>query len=145
MVPPLKESHLIYICGAKHLCRYTEQQWRFLLEKSLLYPSNFTLFHLLHNNKVLFLSISTFTEQNPLRGTFFYKKWQTFAMSFFFKKNWNFVCWCCLNYSTDANQNLKSVKIREDWRKKSRPIPPGGTYPAKDHCRFIILLFFFLI
>ncbi|NP_001309778.1 coenzyme F420 hydrogenase_dehydrogenase beta subunit-like [Solanum lycopersicum] len=34
----------------------------------------------------------------------------------------------------DANQNLKSVKIREDWRKKSRPIPPGGTYPAKDHC-----------
>ncbi|XP_015088184.1 7-hydroxymethyl chlorophyll a reductase, chloroplastic [Solanum pennellii] len=34
----------------------------------------------------------------------------------------------------DANRNLKSVKIREDWRKKSRPIPPGGTYPAKDHC-----------
>ncbi|KAL3359908.1 hypothetical protein AABB24_016416 [Solanum stoloniferum] len=34
----------------------------------------------------------------------------------------------------DANQNPKSVKIREDWRKKSRPIPPGGTYPAKDHC-----------
>ncbi|KAM3326942.1 7-hydroxymethyl chlorophyll a reductase, chloroplastic isoform X1 [Capsicum chacoense] len=34
----------------------------------------------------------------------------------------------------DTNQNTKSVKIREDWRKKSRPIPPGGTYPAKDHC-----------
>ncbi|KAF3652093.1 hypothetical protein FXO37_17664 [Capsicum annuum] len=35
----------------------------------------------------------------------------------------------------DTNQNTKSLKIREDWRKKSRPIPPGGTYPAKDHCR----------
>lgn len=30
----------------------------------------------------------------------------------------------------------KSVKLRDDWRQKSRPIPPGGTYPAKDHCRF---------
>ncbi|GAY66842.1 hypothetical protein CUMW_252020 [Citrus unshiu] len=28
----------------------------------------------------------------------------------------------------------KSVKLREDWRKRSKPIPPGGTYPAKDHC-----------
>jgi 7-hydroxymethyl chlorophyll a reductase len=28
----------------------------------------------------------------------------------------------------------KKVKLREDWREKSRPIPPGGTYPAKDHC-----------
>ncbi|KAH9681432.1 7-hydroxymethyl chlorophyll a reductase [Citrus sinensis] len=33
----------------------------------------------------------------------------------------------CLNGS-------KSVKLREDWRKRSKPIPPGGTYPAKDHC-----------
>uniref|UniRef100_A0A803MUB5 7-hydroxymethyl chlorophyll a reductase, chloroplastic n=1 Tax=Chenopodium quinoa TaxID=63459 RepID=A0A803MUB5_CHEQI len=30
--------------------------------------------------------------------------------------------------------NSKSVKVRPDWREKSRPIPPGGTYPAKDHC-----------
>lgn len=37
----------------------------------------------------------------------------------------------------DANTNPKSVKLREDWRKKSKPIPPGGTYPAKDHCRLI--------
>lgn len=36
--------------------------------------------------------------------------------------------------SRDANPNPKSVKLRDDWRKKSRPIPPGGTYPAKDHC-----------
>lgn len=33
--------------------------------------------------------------------------------------------------------NSKSVKkLRSDWREKSRPIPAGGTYPAKDHCRF---------
>ncbi|BBG92617.1 coenzyme F420 hydrogenase family / dehydrogenase, beta subunit family [Prunus dulcis] len=30
--------------------------------------------------------------------------------------------------------NSKSLKLREDWRQRSRPIPPGGTYPAKDHC-----------
>ncbi|KAL5990228.1 hypothetical protein ACLOJK_011125 [Asimina triloba] len=28
----------------------------------------------------------------------------------------------------------KSTNVRDDWRKRSRPIPPGGTYPAKDHC-----------
>ncbi|CAN6476938.1 unnamed protein product [Victoria cruziana] len=27
-----------------------------------------------------------------------------------------------------------SGKIREDWRERSRPIQPGGVYPAKDHC-----------
>lgn len=26
------------------------------------------------------------------------------------------------------------MKLRDDWRQRSRPIPPGGTYPAKDHC-----------
>ncbi|KAJ1694343.1 hypothetical protein LUZ63_011041 [Rhynchospora breviuscula] len=26
------------------------------------------------------------------------------------------------------------VKIRDDWRNKSKPIRPGGVYPAKDHC-----------
>ncbi|XP_023909464.1 7-hydroxymethyl chlorophyll a reductase, chloroplastic isoform X1 [Quercus suber] len=37
--------------------------------------------------------------------------------------------------SKDGNsESSKSVKLREDWRKRSRPIPPGGTYPAKDHC-----------
>lgn len=35
---------------------------------------------------------------------------------------------------SSSSQESKAVKIREDWRKKSRPIPPGGTYPAKDHC-----------
>ncbi|KAM7253183.1 hypothetical protein ACFE04_008876 [Oxalis oulophora] len=24
--------------------------------------------------------------------------------------------------------------LREDWRNRSKPIPPGGTYPAKDQC-----------
>ncbi|GMH28393.1 hypothetical protein Nepgr_030236 [Nepenthes gracilis] len=37
--------------------------------------------------------------------------------------------------SQDANSsNPKSVKLRPDWRQRSKPIPPGGTYPAKDHC-----------
>ncbi|XP_020410804.1 7-hydroxymethyl chlorophyll a reductase, chloroplastic-like [Prunus persica] len=36
--------------------------------------------------------------------------------------------------SKDGKPNSKSVKLREDWRQRSRPIPPGGTYPAKDHC-----------
>ncbi|EEF44323.1 7-hydroxymethyl chlorophyll a reductase, chloroplastic [Ricinus communis] len=35
---------------------------------------------------------------------------------------------------TNSNSSNKSVKLREDWRQRSRPIPPGGTYPAKDHC-----------
>ncbi|XP_007034550.2 PREDICTED: 7-hydroxymethyl chlorophyll a reductase, chloroplastic isoform X2 [Theobroma cacao] len=35
--------------------------------------------------------------------------------------------------SKDSNAK-KTVKLREDWRKRSKPIPPGGTYPAKDHC-----------
>lgn len=38
---------------------------------------------------------------------------------------------------TDGKPNSKSVKLREDWRQRSKPIPPGGTYPAKDHCRSI--------
>ncbi|XP_008796418.1 7-hydroxymethyl chlorophyll a reductase, chloroplastic isoform X3 [Phoenix dactylifera] len=28
----------------------------------------------------------------------------------------------------------KPVKLRDDWRQRSKPIPPGGVYPAKDHC-----------
>ncbi|XP_065862922.1 7-hydroxymethyl chlorophyll a reductase, chloroplastic [Euphorbia lathyris] len=38
--------------------------------------------------------------------------------------------------SKDVNSNStnKSVKLRDDWRQRSRPIPPGGTYPAKEHC-----------
>uniref|UniRef100_A0A0D9XQR5 Coenzyme F420 hydrogenase/dehydrogenase beta subunit C-terminal domain-containing protein n=1 Tax=Leersia perrieri TaxID=77586 RepID=A0A0D9XQR5_9ORYZ len=29
----------------------------------------------------------------------------------------------------------KSIRaLREDWREKSKAIPPGGVYPAKDHC-----------
>ncbi|CAK7327359.1 unnamed protein product [Dovyalis caffra] len=40
--------------------------------------------------------------------------------------------------SSPSNPNSSkksSVKLtREDWRQRSKPIPPGGTYPAKDHC-----------
>ncbi|KAH9650514.1 7-hydroxymethyl chlorophyll a reductase [Citrus sinensis] len=36
--------------------------------------------------------------------------------------------------SSPSKDGRKSVKLREDWRKRSKPIPPGGTYPAKDHC-----------
>ncbi|KAL9659188.1 hypothetical protein QQ045_011757 [Rhodiola kirilowii] len=34
----------------------------------------------------------------------------------------------------DTSSDSKSVKLRDDWRKRSKPIPPGGTYPAKDQC-----------
>ncbi|KAI8537791.1 hypothetical protein RHMOL_Rhmol09G0051800 [Rhododendron molle] len=37
----------------------------------------------------------------------------------------------------ESNSSPNSVKLRDDWRKRSRPIPPGGTYPAKDHCRMM--------
>ncbi|KAK8332423.1 hypothetical protein V6Z12_A10G137900 [Gossypium hirsutum] len=37
--------------------------------------------------------------------------------------------------SKESNSDAKkTVKLRDDWRKRSKPIPPGGTYPAKDHC-----------
>ncbi|KAG8369745.1 hypothetical protein BUALT_Bualt14G0045700 [Buddleja alternifolia] len=36
--------------------------------------------------------------------------------------------------SSSTGSNSKSGKLRDDWRQKSKPIPPGGTYPAKDHC-----------
>ncbi|BAT96207.1 7-hydroxymethyl chlorophyll a reductase [Vigna angularis] len=35
----------------------------------------------------------------------------------------------CSSSSKDTDSSL-----RKDWRKKSKPIPPGGIYPAKDHC-----------
>ncbi|WCJ24166.1 7-hydroxymethyl chlorophyll a reductase chloroplastic [Euphorbia peplus] len=35
--------------------------------------------------------------------------------------------------SKDVN-NSNSVKLRDDWRQRSKPIPPGRTYPAKDYC-----------
>lgn len=46
---------------------------------------------------------------------------------------------------SDGNSNTNSVKLRDDWRQKSRPIPPGGTYPAKDHCRFTFLAMYIYI
>ncbi|KAL5199729.1 hypothetical protein ABZP36_020932 [Zizania latifolia] len=31
--------------------------------------------------------------------------------------------------------NYRSIRaLREDWRERSKAIPPGGVYPAKDHC-----------
>ncbi|RXH78458.1 hypothetical protein DVH24_001976 [Malus domestica] len=45
----------------------------------------------------------------------------------------SFVCFV-VKTETDGKTNSKSVKLREDWRQRSRAIPPGGTYPAKDHC-----------
>ncbi|XP_076924177.1 7-hydroxymethyl chlorophyll a reductase, chloroplastic-like [Bidens hawaiensis] len=35
--------------------------------------------------------------------------------------------------SKDANV-VKKKQLREDWRQRSKAIPPGATYPAKDHC-----------
>ncbi|KAL9232964.1 hypothetical protein vseg_008016 [Gypsophila vaccaria] len=40
----------------------------------------------------------------------------------------------CSSSSSENNPPKPSKQIRPDWREKSRPIPPGGTYPAKDHC-----------
>ncbi|KAK4406030.1 7-hydroxymethyl chlorophyll a reductase, chloroplastic [Sesamum angolense] len=39
-----------------------------------------------------------------------------------------------LSASSTEGTSSKSVKLRDDWRQKSRPVPPGGIYPAKDHC-----------
>ncbi|GKC58854.1 hypothetical protein Tco_1086452 [Tanacetum coccineum] len=39
-----------------------------------------------------------------------------------------------ISASSSKGDNNNSVKLRDDWRQRSKPIPPGGTYPAKDHC-----------
>ncbi|XP_047951891.1 7-hydroxymethyl chlorophyll a reductase, chloroplastic [Salvia hispanica] len=39
-----------------------------------------------------------------------------------------------VSHSSTEGTTSNSPKLRGDWRQKSRPIPPGGTYPAKDHC-----------
>ncbi|XP_010936098.1 7-hydroxymethyl chlorophyll a reductase, chloroplastic [Elaeis guineensis] len=36
--------------------------------------------------------------------------------------------------SSSQGKASKPVKLRDDWRQRSKPIPPGGVYPAKDHC-----------
>ncbi|KAG5127146.1 hypothetical protein JHK82_027981 [Glycine max] len=35
---------------------------------------------------------------------------------------------------TIRSSSSKDTSLKQDWRTKSKPIPPGGTYPAKDHC-----------
>ncbi|KAK9146293.1 hypothetical protein Sjap_006196 [Stephania japonica] len=35
---------------------------------------------------------------------------------------------------SNPSSSQSKVKLREDWRQRSKPIPPGGVYPAKDHC-----------
>ncbi|XP_042050644.1 7-hydroxymethyl chlorophyll a reductase, chloroplastic-like [Salvia splendens] len=39
-----------------------------------------------------------------------------------------------VSQSSTEGTTSNSPKLRGDWRQKSRPITPGGTYPAKDHC-----------
>jgi hypothetical protein len=48
-------------------------------------------------------------------------------------------------HAGDNNNNNNSVKLRDDWRQRSKPIPPGGTYPAKDHCRCCFTAFLIFI
>ncbi|WOL18970.1 7-hydroxymethyl chlorophyll a reductase, chloroplastic isoform X2 [Canna indica] len=36
--------------------------------------------------------------------------------------------------SSSSAAEKKTLKLRDDWRERSKPIPPGGVYPAKDHC-----------
>ncbi|KAI7735646.1 hypothetical protein M8C21_005193, partial [Ambrosia artemisiifolia] len=33
-----------------------------------------------------------------------------------------------------GSSSSSSSRIREDWRQRSKAIPPGGSYPAKDKC-----------
>lgn len=33
---------------------------------------------------------------------------------------------------------VRAKALREDWRQKSKPIPPGAVYPAKDYCRYVL-------
>ena len=40
--------------------------------------------------------------------------------------------------SSKRNEKLPARALREDWRQKSKPIPPGAVYPAKDHCRYAL-------
>ena len=30
-----------------------------------------------------------------------------------------------------------TVDSPSNWREKAKPIKPGSTYPAKDHCRYV--------
>ncbi|XP_058724327.1 7-hydroxymethyl chlorophyll a reductase, chloroplastic [Vicia villosa] len=41
-----------------------------------------------------------------------------------------------LPFSLSIRSSLSSQdgSLKQDWRKRSKPIPPGGTYPAKDQC-----------
>ncbi|KAJ8768380.1 hypothetical protein K2173_021533 [Erythroxylum novogranatense] len=41
---------------------------------------------------------------------------------------------CSSSSSSSSSEDSKPMKLRQDWRQRSKPIPPGGTYPAKDHC-----------
>ncbi|CAO2191355.1 unnamed protein product [Urochloa humidicola] len=36
--------------------------------------------------------------------------------------------------SKRKREAIRAKALREDWRQKSKPIPPGAVYPAKDHC-----------
>ncbi|KAL4190708.1 hypothetical protein AMTRI_Chr07g26120 [Amborella trichopoda] len=39
-----------------------------------------------------------------------------------------------ISASSQQGGKESGKKMREDWRERSKPIPPGGVYPAKDHC-----------
>ncbi|KAL8162854.1 hypothetical protein V2J09_014343 [Rumex salicifolius] len=41
---------------------------------------------------------------------------------------------CSSKDVSDSSPSTNRAKLRPDWRDRSRPIPPGGTYPAKDQC-----------
>ncbi|CAJ2673727.1 7-hydroxymethyl chlorophyll a reductase, chloroplastic [Trifolium pratense] len=36
--------------------------------------------------------------------------------------------------SIRSSSSQDAATSKQDWRKRSKPIPPGGTYPAKDQC-----------
>ncbi|KAM0851238.1 hypothetical protein ACQ4PT_052568 [Festuca glaucescens] len=40
----------------------------------------------------------------------------------------------CSSSTSGGKGKGKGKAVREDWREKSKPITPGGVYPAKDQC-----------
>ncbi|KAG0486765.1 hypothetical protein HPP92_008860 [Vanilla planifolia] len=45
-----------------------------------------------------------------------------------------FIVACASSTSPSEGKASKVAKPRDDWRKRSKPIRPGGVYPAKEHC-----------
>ncbi|KAL2326002.1 hypothetical protein Fmac_025060 [Flemingia macrophylla] len=43
-------------------------------------------------------------------------------------------CSLPISVSVCSSSSKADTSYKQDWRRRSKPIPQGGTYPAKDHC-----------